>query len=73
MGTPTKRKTSFAVDFAKVDSVKELLGTTTLTNTVDAALDEVIRMRQRARLVEVLYTSGHLDLDDPEVVAGAWR
>ena len=73
MGTPTRRKTSFAVDFAKVDSVKELLGTTTLTDTIDAALDEVIRMRQRARLVEVLFTPGHLDLDDPDVMTGAWR
>jgi hypothetical protein len=71
--TTTKRKTSFEVDFAKVDSAKSILGTTTLTDTVDAALAEVIKLEQRQRLVEMLFTKGRLDLDDPEVMAGAWR
>jgi len=71
--TRARRKTSFAVDFAKIHSVKEILGTTTLTDTVDAALDEVIQLQQRRRLVELLFTPGRLHLDDPEVMAGAWR
>ena len=45
----------------------------TLTDTVDAALDEVIKLRQRRRLVELLFTPGQLQLDDPNVMAGAWR
>lgn len=69
----TRRKTSFEVDFAKVESAKAILGTTTLTDTVDAALDEVIRLEQRQRLVELLFTPGRLDLDDSEVMARAWR
>lgn len=73
MGTATRRKTSFEIDFDKVASAKEILGTHTLTETVDAALDEVIRLRQRQRLVELLFTPGRLELDDPEVMAGAWR
>lgn len=73
MATTTRRKTSFEVDFAKVASAKEILGTTTLTGTVDAALDEVIRLQQRRRLVELLFTPGSLQLDDPDVMAGAWR
>jgi hypothetical protein len=40
---------------------------------VDAALDEVIKLQQRRRLVELLFTAGRLQLDDPEVMAGAWR
>lgn len=68
-----KRKTSFEVDFAKVESAKEILGTHTLTDTVDAALDEVIKLQQRQRLVELLFTPGRLHLDDPQVMAGAWR
>ncbi len=68
-----RRKTSFEVDFTKIDSVKEILGTTTLTDTVDAALDEVIQLQQRQRLIELLFTPGRLQLDDPEVMAGAWR
>ena len=68
-----RRKTSFEVDFDKVESAKEILGTSTLTDTVDAALDEVIRLQQRRRLVELLFTPGRLELDDPGVMAGAWR
>lgn len=73
MATTTRRKTSFEVDFEKVASAKEILGTRTLTDTVDAALDEVVRLRQRQRLVDLLFTPGHLDLDRPEVMSGAWR
>ncbi len=73
MGTAAKRKTSFEVDFDKVGSAKRILGTRTLTETVDAALDEVIKLEQRRRLVEMLFTRGRLQLDDAEVMAGAWR
>jgi len=73
MTTKTKRKTSFDVDFAKVDAARKILGTKTLTETVDAALDEVMKLQQRQRLAELLFTPGALQLDDPEVMAGAWR
>lgn len=73
MQTTTRRKTSFDVDFAKIDAVREALGTKTLTDTVDAALDEVIKLQQRQRLVELLFASNALELDDASVMAGAWR
>jgi hypothetical protein len=73
IATKTKRKTSFDVDFAKVDAARKLLGTKTLTETVDAALDEVMKLQQRQRLVELLLTPGALELDDPEAMTGAWR
>lgn len=69
----TRRKTSFEVDVAKVEAAKDILGTKTLTDTVDAALSEVVRLRQRKALVELLFTPGALALDDPDVMAGAWR
>ena len=69
----SRRKTSFEVDFEKVDAAKAILGTRTLTDTVDAALAEVVRLHDRQRLVEMLFTPGVLDLDDPEVMTGAWR
>ncbi|MDQ1357654.1 MAG: hypothetical protein QOG44_2027 [Acidimicrobiaceae bacterium] len=72
MSTAARRKTSFEVDFAKVESAKQILGTRTLTDTVDAALDEVIKLQQRQRLVELLFTAGRLELDNPDVMAGAW-
>jgi hypothetical protein len=68
-----RRKTSFEVDFDKVQSAKEILGTRTLTDTVDAALDEVIKLQQRRRLLEMLFTRGRLQLDDADVMARAWR
>ena len=71
--TTDRRKTSFEVDFAKVDEAKRILGTRTLTETVDAALSEVLDLQRRHQLVEMLFTPGTLDLDDPDVMAGAWR
>jgi len=69
----TWRKTSFEVDFAKVDAARRALGTRTLTETVDAALDEVVRREGRRQLVELLRTPGVHALNDPDVMAGAWR
>jgi predicted O-methyltransferase YrrM len=68
-----RRKTSFEVDFAKVARAKELLGTATLTDTVDAALDEVIALQRRRELVDLLFTDAGVELDNAEVMAGAWR
>lgn len=68
-----RRKTSFEIDTAKVEAAKQVLGTRTLTDTIDAALSEVVKLRQRKTLVELLFRPGALDLDDPEVMSGAWR
>ena len=73
MAMETRRKTSFQVDFEKVNSAKQILGTKSLTDTVDAALDEVINLQRRRQLVDLLFTPGTLQLDDPVVMAGAWR
>ena len=73
MATTARRKTSFEVDFAKVDAARDILGTKSLTDTVDGALDEVIKLEQRQRLVDLLFEPGALQLDDPAVMAGAWR
>lgn len=73
MSAASKRKTSFEIDTAKVDAAKEVLGTKTLTDTVDAALSEVVKLRQRKTLMELLFRPGALELDDPEVMSGAWR
>ncbi|MGE5281187.1 MAG: type II toxin-antitoxin system VapB family antitoxin [Chloroflexota bacterium] len=73
MSTVTKRKTSFAIDTAKVDAAKKILGTKGLTDTVDAALDEIVKRRGRERLLELLCDPSTSDLADPEIMAGAWR
>jgi hypothetical protein len=33
----------------------------------------VIDIDRRRRLVELIFTEGRLDLDDPDVMGGAWR
>jgi hypothetical protein len=68
-----RRKTSFELDFTKVDAAREILRTKSLTETVDAALDEVIKLEQRQRLVDILFEPGALELEEPSVMAGAWR
>lgn len=73
MEASTRRKTSFEIDPAKVAEAKAILGTKTLTETVDQALAEVVKVRQRRELVEMLFTPGSLDLDDPDKMVGAWR
>jgi Arc/MetJ family transcription regulator len=68
-----KRKTSFEVDTAKVEAAMGILGTKTLTETVDAALPEVAKLEQRRRLAEMLFESDALQLGDRDAMAGAWR
>jgi hypothetical protein len=73
MATAARRKTSFEVDFDKVDAARAVLGTSSLTDTVDAALGEVVKLQERERLVELLFAPDALALDDPATMAGAWR
>jgi hypothetical protein len=73
MATTARRKTSFEVDFDKVDAARGILGTKSLTDTVDAALEEVMKLQGRQRLVKLLFEPGALELDDADVMAGAWR
>lgn len=73
MPSSGRHKTSFEIDTDKVSAAKEILGTKTLTETVDAALAEVVRSRQRRELVELLFRPGALALDDPQTMADAWR
>jgi hypothetical protein len=73
VATAARRKASFEVDFTKVDAAREILRTKSLTETVDAALDEVIKLEQRRQLVNLLFEPGALELEDPAVVAAAWR
>jgi Arc/MetJ family transcription regulator len=68
-----RRKTSFEIDTEKVAAAKEVLGTKTLTDTVDAALAEVVKLRQRRQLADLLFRPGALALDDPETMSRAWR
>ena len=59
-------KTSIAIDREKADEAAKLLGTTTLTATVDAALTEIINAERRRRLVERIRRDGGIGPSDEE-------
>ena len=46
------------IDREKVARVKEILGTSTIADTADAALDEVIRLDRRRRLLRRIEREG---------------
>lgn len=51
-------KTSLIIDRDKVAEARDILGTNTIADTVDAALDEVIRLQKRRRLMERIRREG---------------
>ena len=66
-------KTTIDIDPHKATKVKRLLGTRTLRETVDRALDAVIRDEARRLAIERLERMEGLDLDKPRVMSDAWR
>jgi Arc/MetJ family transcription regulator len=67
------RKATIEVDKDLVARVSTILGTRGLKATVQRALEEVVALDSRRRFVERLRTMEGLNLDDPEVMAKAWR
>jgi Arc/MetJ family transcription regulator len=51
-------KTSLVIDREKVEEARRILGTTTLAETVDAALQDVIDFARRRRLMERIVRDG---------------
>ena len=51
----------------------EVLGAATMKDTVNQALEEVIRLAERRAHAERLAQMDGLDLDDDAVMADAWR
>ncbi|MEX2393338.1 MAG: type II toxin-antitoxin system VapB family antitoxin [Actinomycetota bacterium] len=52
---------------------RDVLDARTIKETVNRALDECVRLELRRRLVDRLGSMKGLDLDDPKVMARAWR
>lgn len=59
-------KTSLSIDREKVDAAALVLGTKTLTATIDAALTEVVNLDRRRRLVERIRRDGGIGPSDEE-------
>jgi len=71
--TTVRRKTTVWVDPRKLERAKRILGTHGVRDTIEGALDEVLAMETRRKLVDRLREMEGMDLDDPEIMAEAWR
>lgn len=67
------RKTSVDIDDRLIDQVRDVLGTSSIKETIDGALREVMRGEARRREIEALSAMDGLDLADEQVMAKAWR
>lgn len=67
------RKTTIEIDDELYEQARRALGTRGLKATVHRAFEEVVRRELRMQLFEQLRGMEGLDLDKPEVMAGAWR
>ena len=55
------------IDRKKMEQARRLLGTTTIADTVDAALDEVLGLAARRRLLERIDRNGGVGPDAEEL------
>lgn len=67
------RKTSVEIDEELLREVRGILHTDTIKDTIDKAFREVVRQVARREEIEALAGMQGMDLDDPEVMARAWR
>ena len=67
------RKTSVEIDDGLIEQVRILLGTSSIKETIDSALREVLRREARRQEIEALVTMDGLELSNEKVMAGAWR
>ena len=68
-----RRRTLVEIDPDLLDAARSFLGTTTIKDTIDAALREIVRSQVTREHLRDMHTLQGLDLDDPEVMAQAWR
>ncbi|HUF33099.1 MAG TPA: type II toxin-antitoxin system VapB family antitoxin [Acidimicrobiales bacterium] len=61
------------IDDELLAEATEILGASTMKEAVNRSLEEVVLAARRRRHADRLSTMRNLDLDDPEVMAGAWR
>jgi len=60
-------KTSMVIDRKKLAEAREILGTKTIADTVDAALDNVVRREKRRNLMNYIRERGGIGPDLEEL------
>ena len=66
-------KTSVEIDENLVEQARRVLGTSSIEETIDAALREVLRGDARRQEIMALAEMDGLDLANEDVIAKAWR
>ena len=69
----TYRKTSVEINEALFEAAQRVLETRTVKDTIDHAFREVVRQEARRSEIEELTSMRSLDLDDEDLMKGAWR
>ena len=69
----SSRKTSVVINEELLAAVQAVLDMKTVKDTINGAFLEVLRAQAREEEVEALSSLDGMDLDDDEVMAGAWR
>jgi Arc/MetJ family transcription regulator len=72
-GGPVMTKTLVDIDDGLLAKASKALGTTTKKDTVNAALQRVVRVAAMEQHIESARNGLYSDLLDPEVMKGAWR
>jgi Arc/MetJ family transcription regulator len=67
------RRTTIVIDEKKLAKAQRLLGTKGIKDTVERAFDEIIAADLRRQAFDRLRTMQGLELDNPDVMAKAWR
>jgi Arc/MetJ family transcription regulator len=61
------------IDDELLAQARASLGAASMKDTVNRALQEVVNADLRRRHIDQLVSMKGLDLDDPEIMSGAWR
>ncbi len=70
---PVMRKTSVEINDRLIAEAMRLLGTSSIKDTIDGALRELVQREARRQEIRALTATDCLDLDDEAVMAKAWR
>ena len=66
-------KTSVDIDDDLLEQARDLLGTSSIKETIHRALREIVRAEARRQEVAALVAMDGLDLADEEIMKNAWR
>ena len=70
---PAIRKTSVEIDDRLMAQARRVLGTSSIKETIDCALREILRREARRQEVQALAEMDGLDLANEGIMANAWR